>query len=89
MINGSINGLKVISVGKTRTVIVDERGLRGETRFLMAKGIGLCLLAKDRISREIEYEAVVFPKKLRKKGQKDWRSFIKETVLTNILWRER
>lgn len=50
LINGNINDLKVISVG--------------ETRFLMAKGIGLCLLAKDRISREIEYEAVVFARDL-------------------------
>ena len=64
LINGNINDLKVISVGETRTVIVDERGSRGETRFLMAKGIGLCLLAKDRISREIEYEAVVFARDL-------------------------
>lgn len=48
LINGNINDLKVISVGETRTVIVDERGSRGETRFLMAKGIGLCLLAKER-----------------------------------------
>ena len=40
------------------------------------------------INGQIEYLLTECVKK-RKKGQKDWRSFIKETVLTNILWRER